>query len=40
MDSNGDFYAYCRAEANDLDLKKTGRHFPQIEDVLKQIQKD
>lgn len=37
MDSNGDFYAYCRAEVSDLDLKKTGRHFPQIEEVLKQI---
>jgi hypothetical protein len=37
MDSNGDFYAYCRAEVSDLDLKKTGQHFPQIEEVLKQI---
>lgn len=33
MDSNGNFYA----EVNDLDLKKTGRHFSEIEDVLKQI---
>lgn len=40
MDSNGDFYVYCKAEVSDLDLKKTGRHFPQIEDVLKQMQKD
>lgn len=37
MDSNGDFYVYCRAEVSDLDLKKTGRHFPQIKEVLKQI---
>jgi hypothetical protein len=40
MDSNGDFYAYCRAEANDLDLKKTGRHFSQIEEVLQQIKEE
>lgn len=40
MDSNGDFYAYCRAEVNDLDLKKTGRHFPQIEEMLNQMQED
>lgn len=40
MDSNGDFYVYCKAEVSDLDLKKTGRHFPQIEEVLKQMQEN
>jgi hypothetical protein len=40
MDSNGDFYAYCRAEVNALDLKKTGRHFSQIEEVLQQIKEE
>jgi hypothetical protein len=37
MDSNGNFYTYCKEEVSDLDLKKTGRHFPQIEEMLKQI---
>lgn len=27
MDSNGDFYAYCKEEVSDLDLKKTGGIF-------------
>lgn len=40
MDSNGDFYVYCKAEVSDLDLKKTGRHFPQIEKVLQQLKEE
>lgn len=37
MDSNGDYYTYCKKEVSDC-LKKTGRHFPQIEEVLKKMQ--
>lgn len=40
MDSNGDFYVYCRAEVNDLDLKKTGWYFPEIAEVLKQLKEE
>lgn len=40
MDSNGDFYVYCKAEVSDLDLKKAGRHFPQIEKVLQQLKEE
>lgn len=35
MDSDGNFTDYYKMELNDYE--KTGRHFPQIEEVLKQM---
>jgi hypothetical protein len=39
MDCNGHFNEYCK-KAVISDFKKTGRHFPQIEEVLKQMQEN
>ena len=39
MDCNGDFYEYCK-KAVENDLKKTGRHFSEIEEVLKQMKEN
>lgn len=37
MDYNGDFYEYCKKTVMS-DFKKTGRHFSQIEEILKQLE--
>lgn len=39
MDCNGQFYECCK-KAVESDFKKTGRNFPQIEEVLKQMKED
>lgn len=36
MNSDGSFSEYCKRALSDF--KKTGRHFPQIEEMLKQMQ--
>ena len=37
MDCNGEFYECCKKAWKMSGFKKTGRNFPQIEEVLKQI---
>lgn len=38
MDCNGVFYECCQKAWRMSEFKKTGRHFPQIEEVLKQLE--
>ncbi|MDT3387629.1 MAG: hypothetical protein LIR46_07725 [Bacteroidota bacterium] len=38
MDCNGYFFAYSKEEVSDL--KKTGRHFQQLKEILKQMKED
>lgn len=40
MDCNGVFYECCQKAWRMSEFKKTGRHFPQIEEVLKQLKED